>query len=368
VFVSGWSRLGARRVCNRRAKVRTLVVSDLHLGARLRRDVLRHPEALEALLDAIDGVERLVLLGDVVELLEGRSVRAMEVAEPVLRAIGARLGDGREVILVPGNHDAALVSSWSLAQGASLAIDAPVPLDATPLLARVTSWLAPAAVRVHYPGVWLSERVWATHGHYLDRHLLPEVAYGIARGLLGRLPRDGAIPADYEQAGGPSVTRLEALLTRWLPGPLAALWDDLAEFLRAVTMPGIPRRLRGHRIAPLTAMLLGAQTRRASIPAIARVVHRLGVSAEWVIFGHVHRCGPLTGDDRRRWRGPGGRPQIANTGSWVHEPLLVHRASPPHPYWPGGAILLQEGREPQAVGLLDQLDPAVLHLPAIHRR
>ena len=113
----------------------------------------------------------------------------MAAAEPVLRAVGARLGGEREAILVPGNHDAALVRPWSRAQGVSLTIDAPVPVDATPLLARVTSWLAPASVRVHYPGVWLSERVWATHGHYLDRHLLPEVAYGVARGLLGRLPR-----------------------------------------------------------------------------------------------------------------------------------------------------------------------------------
>jgi Calcineurin-like phosphoesterase len=347
-------------VCDRR-EVRTLVVSDLHLGARLQRDVLRHPEALVALLDALDGVQRLVLLGDVVELLEGRPAEAMAAAEPVLRAVGARLGSEREAVLVPGNHDAALVRSWSRAQGASLAIDAPVPLDATPLLARVTSWLAPASVRVHYPGVWLSERVWATHGHYLDRHLLPEVAYGVARGLLGRLPRDGATPADYEQAGGPSITRLEALLTHWLPRPLAVLWGDLVEFLRAATMPGIPRRLLGHRIAPLTAMLLGAQARRASIPALGRVVHRLGVDADWVIFGHVHRCGPLAGDDPRRWRGPGGRPQLANTGSWVHEPLLVHRASPPHPYWPGGAILLQDGRDPQAIGLLDQVDAAALH-------
>ena len=58
--------------------------------------MLRHPEALEALLGALDGVERLVLLGDVVELLEGRPVQAMAAAEPVLRAVGARLGaDGR---------------------------------------------------------------------------------------------------------------------------------------------------------------------------------------------------------------------------------------------------------------------------------
>ncbi len=323
--------------------------------------MLRRAEALEALLCALDGVERLVLLGDVVELLEGRPARAMEVAEPVLRAVGARLGGGREVIIVPGNHDAALVRPWLREQGTPLAVDASIPCDATPLLARVTSWLGPAGVRVHYPGVWLAERVWATHGHYLDRHLLPEAAYGIARGLLGRVPRGRGTPVDYERAGGPSLTRLEALLTRWLPRPLAALADDVAEFLRAATMPGIPRRLLSHRIAPLSAMLLGAQMRRASIPALAGVVHRLQLDADWVIFGHVHRCGPLAGDDPQRWRGPGGRPRIANTGCWVYEPMLVHRAAPPHPYWPGGAIMLEEGREPQAIGLLDYLDAALLH-------
>ena len=341
--------------------MRTLVVSDLHLGARLQRDVLRREVALDALLGAFDRVERLVLLGDVLELLEGRPRPVMEVAEPVLRAIGARLGGGGEVIVVPGNHDAALVRPWLVLRGVPSAVDPQVPADASPILERLVSWLEPAHVRVHYPGVWLSDGVWATHGHYLDRHLLPEAAFGIARGLLGRLPRDGAAPVDYERAGGPSLTRLEALLTRWLPRPLAALFDDLAEVLRAATMPGFPQRVLSHRIAPLTVRLLGAQMRRASIPALARVVHRLGVDAESVIFGHVHRCGPLNADDPQEWRGPGGRPRIVNTGSWVYEPLLVHRATPPHPYWPGGAILLEEGGEPRAIGLLDHLEAAELH-------
>jgi hypothetical protein len=340
---------------------RTLVVSDLHLGGRLGRDVLRRPEALDALLDAIDEVERLVLLGDVVELLERRPREALEAAAPVLRRLGSRLGREREVIVVPGNHDAELIRSWLRTAGVPPGLDAPVPLDATPALARVTSWLAPARVRVRYPGVWLSDAVWATHGHYLDRHLLPESAYGVARGLLGRLPADGAAPVNYERAGGPSLTRLEALLARWLPRPLALLFDDLTEVLRAATMPGIPQRLLPRRMAPLTARLLGTQMRRASIPALARVVHRLGADAEWVVFGHVHRCGPLPGDDPEEWRGPGGRPRLLNTGSWVYEPLLVHRASPPHPYWPGGAVLLEQGREPRPLGLLDHLDAATLH-------
>jgi hypothetical protein len=353
-------------VWHRRARVTTLVVSDLHLGARLGRDVLRRPEALQALLEALDGVERLVLLGDVVELLEGNPARAMPIAEPILRAIGARLSRAGEVIVVPGNHDAAFVRPWLRERGVPSSIDAAIPLDATPALARLTGWLKPASVRVHYPGVWLSDRVWATHGHYLDRHLLPEAAYGIARGTLGRLPRDGATPSDYERAGGPSLTRVEAFLSRWLPRPLAELSDDAAELLRAVTMPAVPRRLLTHRFAALNAMLLGMQVRRASIPALARVVHGLGVDADWVVFGHVHRCGPLEGDDRQFWRGPGGSPRIANSGSWVYEPLLVHHVTPPYPYWPGGAVVLEDGGEPEAVGLLDHLDAAALRRP-MHR-
>jgi hypothetical protein len=343
--------------------VRTLVISDLHLGLRLRRDVLRRGEPLQTLLDALDGVDRLVLLGDVVELLEHRPEPAMQVAEPVLRAIGARLPAGTETIIVPGNHDNELIKPWLRAHGIPAAIDAELPLDATPVLAELASWLSPADVRVRYPGVWLSDRVWATHGHYLDRHLLPEAAFGIARGLLGRLPRDGATPVDYERAGGPSLTRLEALLTRWLPRPLAGLIDDLAELLRAATMPRVvvpPGRL-GLAMSPLTSTLLGTQMRRASIPALGRVVHRLGVEADWVLFGHVHRCGPLAADDPRDWLGPAGSPRIVNSGSWVYEPLLVHHARPPHPYWPGGAIVLDDGADPRAIGLLDHLDASALH-------
>jgi UDP-2,3-diacylglucosamine pyrophosphatase LpxH len=340
--------------------VRTLVVSDFHLGARLGRDVLRRPDLLERLLDAVDEVERLVLLGDILELLEGRPRHAMEAGEPVLRALGARLGRGREVIVVPGNHDAALVRPWVRARGHTLTLDTVIPPTATRALEQMAVWLRPARVRVHYPGVWLAEGVWATHGHYLDRHLVPESAFGIARGALGRLPRDGAVPLDYERAGGPSLTRVEAFLTRWLPRPLAVLIEDAAEILRAGTMPD-PRLFLSHRFAPVTAMLLGAQMRRASIPALARVVHRLGVEAEWVIFGHVHRRGPLADDTPREWSGPGGRPRTANTGSWVYEPLLLHRATPPHPYWPGGAILLEDRREPEAIGLLDRVEASALH-------
>jgi hypothetical protein len=341
--------------------VSTLVISDLHLGSRLRHDVLTHPEPLHRLLEALEGVERLVLLGDIVELLEERADRAMDVAEPILRLIGRTLGVGREVIFVPGNHDRVLVAKWIWRVGADLAPDHRVPVDATPELARIASWLAPAQVRVHYPGVWLAPRVWATHGHYLDRHLLPESAFGVTRGLLGRVPQPGAVPIDYELAGGPSLTHIEALLIKTLPRPLAALAEDVAELIRASTMPLARRHLLRPGMARLTASVLGAQMRRASLPALSHVVGRLGVDAECVVFGHVHRLGPLPGDLASRWRGPPGLPRLLNTGSWVYEPLLVHNATAPHPYWPGGAVMLENDRPPRAVGLLDAVPAAAMH-------
>lgn len=342
--------------------MRTLVISDLHLGSRLGRDVLRHPEALAVLLEALNEFDRLVLLGDTVELAEGRPREALATAEPVLRAIGARMGPERTIVLVPGNHDRALTRTWARAQGAALTPDALVPNNANPLLTQVTGWLAPAPVQTRTPGVWLNARVWATHGHYLDRHLAPEGAWGLRRAHL-RAPAADPEPevvgaAAYERARRPR-TRAESSVASRLPRPLATLVEDAAELLRAATMPS-PRKLQPHRIAPLTRVLLGRQMQRASIPALVHATARVGVDCDWVVFGHVHRSGPHEGDDPATWAGPDGRPRVANTGSWVYEPLLLHRGGPPHPYWPGGAVIVEDEGDPQAVGLLDGLDAHAL--------
>jgi hypothetical protein len=45
----------------------------------------------------------------------------------------------------------------------------------------------------------------------------------------------------------------------------------------------------------------------------------------------------------------------------LYEPRLVHRAKPPHPYWPGGAVVLDDGQDPRAIGLLDDVDASLLH-------
>jgi hypothetical protein len=130
-----------------------------------------------------------------------------------------------------------------------------------------------------------------------------------------------------------------------------------------VAVPRIPHLLLNRGLAPVTATLIDAQMRHASIPALAHVVRRLGIDADWVLFGHVHRRGPIGNE---RWPDIAG-PRFVNTGSWVYEPLLVDRAVPPHPYWPGGAVLLDAGQPPRSVGLLDELGAEELRPPWAHR-
>jgi hypothetical protein len=90
---------------------------------------------------------------------------------------------------------------------------------------------------------------------------------------------------------------------------------------------------------------------------MGRVVDRLGVRADWVLFGHVHRGGPYECDDAVLWHGPPHGPRLGNTGAWVHEPLLVHGAGPKHPYWPGGAVRVIDEGDPVPVQLLGALHP-----------
>jgi hypothetical protein len=121
----------------------------------------------------------------------------------------------------------------------------------------------------------------------------------------------------------------------------------------------LPRMLLDAGMAPVTAKLLDLQMRHAAVPAMARVVERMGVDADWVLFGHVHRLGPI---GHEHWPAPSDHgPRLLNTGAWLYEPLLVDRTTPPHPYWPGGAVVLEEGRPPRTVGLLDDVSADQLY-------
>jgi UDP-2,3-diacylglucosamine pyrophosphatase LpxH len=337
--------------------LRTLVISDLHLGNRGRRDVLRRPEPRQALLSALRDIDRLVILGDAAELVTRNPGRPLAVAEPVLGEIGRELGATREVVLVPGNHDAPLVRRWVRERGELLGTEDVVPADASWVLERFISWLAPARVSVRYPGVWLTPEVYATHGHYLDRHLVPVAPIG----LLRDRPPWPASAWEYERGMGRRRSR-RPLGRRLLERPLPTVAELTGQVTRRFILPSVPRLLMHLGLSPVTARGVDLQMRHATLPAMRRVLAQLEIQAQWVVFGHVHRLGPLPGDLESEWDVPHA-PRLINSGAWMYEPLLVDRVRPPHPYWPGGGVIVEEGRPPQVVGLLDHLDSRQLRPP-----
>ena len=76
--------------------MRTLVISDLHLGRDRARDLLRRAELRAPLLEALRGVDRLVILGDGLELREAAHRDAARIAAPFFADVGRALGAERE--------------------------------------------------------------------------------------------------------------------------------------------------------------------------------------------------------------------------------------------------------------------------------
>jgi DNA repair exonuclease SbcCD nuclease subunit len=84
--------------------VRTAIVSDLHLGGSLGEDLLRDASIRRLLLDEIGSADRLVVLGDGLELRELPLPKALAAARPFFEELGEAMA-GREILIIPGNHD-----------------------------------------------------------------------------------------------------------------------------------------------------------------------------------------------------------------------------------------------------------------------
>jgi hypothetical protein len=123
------------------------------------------------LLSAVREADRLVLLGDVIELRERPWRHVLSTAIPELTVLGEALPAAASVVLTVGNHDHGLLTP--ALQRRAVAEPAPAPLgsefDVRPLigepLERVCGALGAGRVTVSYPGVWLRDDVYAIHGH-----------------------------------------------------------------------------------------------------------------------------------------------------------------------------------------------------------
>jgi Calcineurin-like phosphoesterase len=333
--------------------LRTLVISDLHIGAGHGRAALNDSPIVEALAAAIATADRLVLLGDVIELRQGPIQDALAAASRVLPQLVSGLGDGREVVMVFGNHDHQL----QLQQEALSQIE----------------WMLSqngASVRFEYPGLWLRDDVYAQHGHYLDRHTTTPAFERVAAGAMARflkLPFSEMAEAnDYERllapvyawmfaisqtskreidaADGGGSARALQLIRDSRGGRALAVQAGLRGVLGAANVLGV---------GPLSPDLSPVALRRSSLVGFGEVLSVLKLRPHYALFGHSHRAGPLAGDDRSEWITPSGV-QLLNTGCWVHESTAFMSEEPlDNPYRPGFAVELDDHGPPRLVNLLD---------------
>ncbi len=345
--------------------MRTAIVSDLHLGSGFDEDLLRDTEIRRTLLTEIAAADRLVLLGDVLELRELPLPAVLDAARPFFAELGEAMA-GRPVLLMPGNHDHRLAEpllEGGALEGRRLELEQrgrPAGEAAT----RIAAWLDSAELEIAYPGAWLRDDVYATHGHYMDCHMrLPRlecVAAAASMRALGPIPARAA-PAEYERLLRPVYGLTFSLAQARLAGrasrPSERAWRTISgrngnRVRRAALRAGIPagiwtlnRLLRAGFDPDLSA----ASISRSGIEAATELSSRLGIEAAHVITGHTHRAGP--GDDEAEWPLPGGG-RLHNTGNWVFADAFHHPGYPPGPYWPGTVTWLDDDGPPHRVQLL----------------
>lgn len=387
---------------------RTLVVSDLHLGGASGAAVLQRPLARHALFEALDGVERLVLLGDVLELRHGPRREALALAREFFEELGEALA-GRELVVLAGNHDHALVETWLRTREG----DERRPLgleqrfeagEASTMLAAIARWASGAHVTAAYPGLWLREDVYATHGHQLDVHLsvptMERLGIGMTARALRRRPEQFATPADYEAVTAPVYAWIDAVarqaptgsalngestvkMWRALGGDregrsggvddaggsessgiagLAALGPALRRRAIASAFPVAVAALNRTGLGSFTADITPPELRRSGLRAMAEVAARLGLGEAHVIFGHTHRRGPLAQDDPAEWLGAAGT-RLVNAGCWTFDAYFLRGEPGESPYWPGGAVLVDDDAPPRLLRLLDGYDAGQLTPP-----
>jgi Calcineurin-like phosphoesterase len=348
--------------------MRTALLSDLHLGAVGGADVARRPDALERLAEALAPADRIVLLGDLLEMRERPVADLLDVTRPFFDRLGEAAG-GKRVTLVPGNHDHALVEPWLAREGLAgrpLAAENEWPVEAGErdgAAGWIASRLSGAELTVAYPGLRLRPDVYATHGHYLDLHLTVPRLESIAASAMARVTGRGSdcrSAADYEAvlaplygfyaglAQGASTAALERGGTMSRSVWSLATGDGTVAriLLGRITIPGAVLALNRLGLGPFKPELSGEELRRAGLLAMGRVAETLAPVAEHLLFAHTHRPGPMPDDEEAEWTTLSGA-RLWNTGSWYIEPAFISQRAERSPYWPGTVVWVEETGPPR---------------------
>jgi UDP-2,3-diacylglucosamine pyrophosphatase LpxH len=408
------STAGYGRGAGQNGPVRALVISDTHFGAWTGRDLLSEERFLERLAPELEGIDELIFLGDLYDLLFGSVEEAFAAGDGLIRLIAEKL-PGKRLVFLAGNHDHHLLYrvaedrlEGQLATGERAADPEDFPPGPEFFLSYLRRRLPGVEVEIAYP-TYTFAGVLCTHGHYLDPHarlggsradrLLTRTLWSIAAGG----PEEPKEISDYES--------IITLLTEWLyvaaqmphgthaqrnvfravrraervasalatpvrgarrlageargraggDGSLpskshfdAVVRDETERQRRELAVPGIawPRP-----VYPEPTVISRSDPSEHALEAFAQVVDHLGWGRETdrIVFAHTHQ--PLADARAARDR----RTRYWNTGSWIHEPDLGSRqayAGYLRYAWPGTAVVIDEDEpEPRLVEMLADLNP-----------
>ena len=394
-----------------------MVISDTHFGAWTGRDLLREDFFLERLAPALDGIDEVILLGDLFDFLFGSVADAVDASSGLLELLAAKL-PGKRFVFLSGNHDHHLVHrdeenqlEAALARGETLRPDGAAihePPGPGFFQSFLEARLPGVEIEIAYP-TYSFGGVLCTHGHYLDPHarmagsrgsrLLTRTLWAIASGG----PEEPTCEADYEsvttlltewlyiaaqmphgthaqqnvfsaaqragriaeKAGAPvrGARRVAARVRDRTEGDTVGLpserhfddvvADEAARQAREQPLSGPPAARPQY---PEPTVLSRSSPTEHALEAFSEVVANLGYDqeAEKIVFAHTHQ--PL--DDVRATK---GTTRYWNSGCWIYEPDLSSRqayARYCHYAWPGTAIVIDDSEpQPRLLELLADLNP-----------
>jgi predicted phosphodiesterase len=380
----------------------TAILSDLHLGAAHGDDLLRYPFFCDLLREQLDGVDHVVLLGDILDLRFQQLEIALQLAMPFLSMLGEVLSTAKHprVTYIPGNHDHHYASRLIEAEQEH-AIEAGEPYIFKQVVAPRDFFLSRQLARLiggdvevkftyFYDTIDSSEGpIFLIHGHYLDLHI-----DAVPARLLSLLQASIASAGQNVETLSPdlyeAILRPQYELLHWIgqsPGG-GQIQSRIYERLRGGAPPNT--RLRQIRRAALNrAASVGGKVGVALAEMVANRLVKGGLSltspareaqveqtisafslsleeldaylptgARYVIFGHTHRPGPLEGIDApERWtvKLRGQETQVMNSGSWLYDAGKARRPDYRPQRWPGTFILIPDRGHPRLVEVLGSL-------------
>lgn len=289
--------------------VRSIVISDLHLGDPFQCDLMRYEWVRERFWPLLEGADSLILLGDTWELSFQHMSEALTASKPFFSELSVNFPD-INLICVPGNHDHHLVvmATDERRERQALGIPDEDPWGVAPA-ERILSKLCPSAnVGSAYP-VFDHQGVVLTHGHYLASHVnhLGWRSFDRLQWWIWRQSprREGLEAADYESLMSPLYELCYQVAQ--LPEGVKAQKEIERMFSQvgaAISIPGHLGRQVGHLVSSVRSRvfkgpdpLLGVvsieqpdASHAELLSAMAAVARNLKLDqiSNQLIFGHIH--------------------------------------------------------------------------------